>query len=194
MYSFENIFIRTGTESGLRFVPHSAMACPGSQHFFSHLQAVQTGNKGTFPKGDTDFHTWTLSLLRLAQEALFLSNAPTLVFLLVPKDSGNWVFAYLFVWGGWFWFCVFLRFSHLVTELFAGRLFHCGIFFSPPFYSKTFFCFLFLLPWSGEVHTLTRAQPQPQCTCWLQIQLQPNVPASPSPILTWVHLPAPVQP
>lgn len=194
MYSFENIFIRTGTESGLRFVPHSAMACPGSQHFFSHLQAVQTGNKGTFPKGDTDFHTRTLSLLRLAQEALLLSNAPTLVFLLVPKDSGNWVFAYLFVWGVDFGFVFSSGFPTWWLSCLQGDYFIVASFFSPPFYSKTFFCFLFLLPWSGEVHTLTRAQPQPQCTCWLQIQLQPSVPASPSPILTWVHLPAPVQP
>lgn len=134
MYSFENIFICTGTESGLRFVPHSTMACPGSQHFFSHLQTVQMGNKGTFPKGDTDLHTWTLSLLRLVHEVLLLSNAPTLAFSLAPQI----IFPQAFPPGDW-------AVCREIISLWIS-------FFSPPVYSKAFHCFLFitLVWWSSH--------------------------------------------
>lgn len=179
MYSFENIFIRTGTESGLRFVPHSAMACPGSQHFFSHLQVVQTGNKGTFPKGDTDFHTWTLSLLRLAQEALFLSNAPTLVFLLVPKDSGNWVFAYLFVWGVDFGFVFSSGFPTWWLSCLQGDYFIAASFFHHHFTPKLSFVFSFY--YLGLVKFTLLREPSPSLSAPVGSKFNSNPVCLPAP-------------
>lgn len=104
MYSWENIFICSGTKTGSGFVLHSGMAYPGSHYFLRHLQV--------FPTGDTDLHIRSLSrlpsqagpgdLASLSCSSLGVLPCPWTLLLVTPSClQGNYIIMY----------------SHLVTSL-----------------------------------------------------------------------------